>query len=261
MKWSGKYGLAVITLGVAVLGTVAAWLVVPEFRRWVGFDRPDAQSLVGKPNISGIVVDRDTNQGIGQALITLAGRTEQCVTEDSGNFRIDLPSDSPKRLRLRVSKSGFQPLDTSVEPPADNLSSAPAKTMKKLISIVFVVTVVLSELCVTQAKNLTMSGFVTDKVSRPLAGAQVTVIGNKAKSDTTTDSDGAFIVTLAQGVQEGDTVRIQIEKSGYKPYEKLVAASSAVPQRISLESVRAKLRQTLSRVWCRQQWREDKVGS
>src|SRR5216684_3043328 len=112
--------------------------------------------------------------------------------------------------------------------------------MKKVISIVFVVTVVLSELCGAQAKNLTMSGFVTDKESHPLEGARVTLIGNKAKSDTTTDSEGAFIVTLAQGVEEGNTVRIQIVKSGYKPYEKLVAASSAVPQRISLESVRAK---------------------
>jgi len=121
MKWSGNYRLAVIALVVAVLGTIAAWLEVPEFRRFVGLGRPDAQAQVGKPNISGIVVDRDTNQGIGQALITLAGRTEQYVTEDSGNFRIDLPSDSPKRLRLHVSKSGFQPLDTSVESPADNL--------------------------------------------------------------------------------------------------------------------------------------------
>ena len=121
MKWSGNYRLTVIALGVALLATIAAWLVVPEFRRLVGLDRPDPQTQVSKPNISGIVVDRDTNQGIGQAVITLAGRTEQYVTEDSGNFRIDLPSDSPKRLRLRVSKSGFQPLDTSVEPPADNL--------------------------------------------------------------------------------------------------------------------------------------------
>jgi hypothetical protein len=121
MKWSKDYRLAVIALGFVVLAAIAAWLVVPEFRRLVGLDRPGAHTQAGQPNISGIVVDRDTNQGIGQASITLAGRTEQCVTEDSGNFRIDLPPDAPKRLRLHVSKSGFQPLDTSVEPPADNL--------------------------------------------------------------------------------------------------------------------------------------------
>lgn len=108
-----------MALGLAVLGTLGTWLVVPEFRTWVGLGRPEAPPR--EPSISGIVVDRETNQGIGQALITLAGRTEQYVTEDSGNFRIDLPSDAPKRLRLHVSKTGFQPLDTSVEPPADNL--------------------------------------------------------------------------------------------------------------------------------------------
>lgn len=71
--------------------------------------------------IAGIVVDQDTNQGIGQARIAVAGRSEDYVTEDTGNFRIDLHGDAPKRLRLHVSKSGFQALDTSVEPPAENL--------------------------------------------------------------------------------------------------------------------------------------------
>jgi len=71
--------------------------------------------------IAGIVVDRNTNQGIGQATISIAGRTEAYVTEDTGNFRIDLHGDAEKRVRLHVSKSGFQPLDTSVEPPAENL--------------------------------------------------------------------------------------------------------------------------------------------
>lgn len=121
MKWSRNYRIAIITLGVAALSLIAVWLVVPEFRKLIGLDRPKAQNQVGNPSISGIVVDRDTNQGIGQASITLVGRTEQYVSEDSGNFRIDLPSDVPRRLRIRVSKNGFQPLDTSVEPPADNL--------------------------------------------------------------------------------------------------------------------------------------------
>jgi hypothetical protein len=86
-----------------------------------------------------------------------------------------------------------------------------------------------------------MSGFVTDKQSRhPLEGARVTIIGNKAKSDTTTDSDGAFIVSLAQGVAEGKTVRIRVEKSGYKPYEKLMAVSPEIPLRVPLESISEK---------------------
>jgi hypothetical protein len=119
MAWNRR--IAVIGLVLAALAAIAAWLVQPEFRRWVGLDKKQNQNNVGKMSISGIVVNRDTNQGVGQALITIVGRTEQYVTEDSGNFRIDLPSTVLGRLRVHVSKSGFQPLDTSVEPPIDNL--------------------------------------------------------------------------------------------------------------------------------------------
>jgi hypothetical protein len=114
--------------------------------------------------------------------------------------------------------------------------------MTRIISILFLVAVVPSQLCGAQAKNLTMSGFVTDKEFHPLQGAQVTIIGGKAKADATTDSDGAFVVSLAQGVEEGKTVRIRIEKTGYKPYEKLLAVSSQIPLRASLESISAKSR-------------------
>ena len=71
--------------------------------------------------IAGIVVDRDTNEGVGQARISIAGRTEDYVTEDTGNFRIDLGGSDPKRVRLHITKNGFQPFDTSVQPPAENL--------------------------------------------------------------------------------------------------------------------------------------------
>ena len=71
--------------------------------------------------IAGIVVDQATNQGIGQATVAIAGRTEEYITEDTGNFRIILHGDAAKRLRLHISKSGFQPLDTSVEAPTENL--------------------------------------------------------------------------------------------------------------------------------------------
>lgn len=111
--------------------------------------------------------------------------------------------------------------------------------MKQLVNIVLLVTVAISGVCDAQVRNVTMSGFVTDKKSRPLEGARVTIIGNKAKADITTDSDGAFVVTFAQGVEEGNTVRIQIEKPGYKPYEKWLAVSSAIPLRVSLESIRS----------------------
>ncbi len=94
----------------------------------------------------------------------------------------------------------------------------------------------LFEWGVAQTKNLVMSGFVTDKESHPLEGARVTVAGDKATSDTTTDSEGAFILTFVRGIQGGSTVRVRIEKPGYKPYDKLVAVSAEIPLRVSLES-------------------------
>ena len=41
MTWSRTDEIAVITLGVAVLALVAAWLVVPEFRRLIGLDKAE----------------------------------------------------------------------------------------------------------------------------------------------------------------------------------------------------------------------------
>jgi len=86
-----------------------------------------------------------------------------------------------------------------------------------------------------QVKNLTMSGVVTDSQSRrPVRGATVSVIGNKAQTDTTTDSEGSFIVQLAQGVEEGNTVRIRVEKVGYLTFDKLSAVSPTIPLQILL---------------------------
>jgi hypothetical protein len=84
-----------------------------------------------------------------------------------------------------------------------------------------------------------MSGVVTDKQSRrPIEGARVTIVGNKAKSDTTTDIEGLFIVDFVKGVEEGSRVLIRVEKSGYEAYNKWVAVSSTITLQISLLSNR-----------------------
>jgi hypothetical protein len=71
--------------------------------------------------VAGIVVDQDYNSGIGQASLTVAGRDEKYVTDDSGNFRFEVGGDAPKSLRLHVSKSGYRTLDTTVTPPVEGL--------------------------------------------------------------------------------------------------------------------------------------------
>ncbi len=70
--------------------------------------------------LAGTVVERDTNRAIGQATIVVTGRAEQAVTDDNGSFRIDISAGAPPQLRLHVSKTGYQTLDTIVA-PAENL--------------------------------------------------------------------------------------------------------------------------------------------
>src|SRR5581483_147910 len=77
--------IAAIITSVALI--VAALIgIFPSFR--------DHKMIPESVVVAGIVVNQDTNHGIGQAIITIAGRTEQYVTEDSGNFRIDLRTAS-----------------------------------------------------------------------------------------------------------------------------------------------------------------------
>jgi Leucine-rich repeat (LRR) protein len=84
-----------------------------------------------------------------------------------------------------------------------------------------------------------MSGIVMDSESRkPIEGARVAVVGNKAQSDAITDTDGSFILTFRQGVVAGTSVRLQVERSGFKPYSRLVAVSPTIPLQIALISDR-----------------------
>ncbi len=105
------------TIIAAVIGAVAIIIaaLLPLF--W----GHQAGTSNGDTVIAGIVVDQDTNEAIGQVTITVAGRTDEYLTEDSGNFRMVLHGEVPNRLRIHVRKPGFRPLDTSVEPPAENL--------------------------------------------------------------------------------------------------------------------------------------------
>jgi hypothetical protein len=105
----------------------------------------------------------------------------------------------------------------------------------------FAVVLALSLSTDAQAKNLTMSGIVTDKKSHnPIQGATVTVVGNRANPDTT-DSGGSFVLNFTEGVHEGETVRIRVEKPGYKAYEVLIAVSSTIPLQVSLEATGPKI--------------------
>ena len=106
--WIGFAGLIIAAIITVVFGP--AW--------WRPVSAP-SQPLV----IAGTVVDQVSNLGIGQATISLAGRTETYLTEDNGNFRIELrrlPSDD-QHIRVHVTKDGYRPADETVTPTAENL--------------------------------------------------------------------------------------------------------------------------------------------
>lgn len=105
--------IAAVITAVAVI--IAPFITAP----WWHDVLTRSQRLV----IAGAVVDQDTNRGIGQAAISLAGRTDTYVTEDNGNFRIELNGQSAEnqRVRIHVTKDGYQPADEGVTPTAENL--------------------------------------------------------------------------------------------------------------------------------------------
>jgi|HubBroStandDraft_5_1064220.scaffolds.fasta_scaffold177975_3 hypothetical protein len=83
--------------------------------------KPDlSSSLV----IAGTVVDQKTNQAIGQANLSVVGRSESYVSEDNGNFRIQLHApelEGGRIIRIHVAKPGYAPYDGTVSPPSENL--------------------------------------------------------------------------------------------------------------------------------------------
>ena len=101
------------------------------------FSLPGGSPVVVKPNVNegnakvvpagevleGFVMDAVTGSPISEAALTivdlddLQGKTPQCRTNPSGRFRFrDLPpsTQSPRPVRLRVQKSGYEPSDSYV---------------------------------------------------------------------------------------------------------------------------------------------------
>lgn len=103
--------------------TVTATSVREEFR----LEPTASGTATARPpgsvgSVAGRVVDAKTNEGIGHVRISFAGRTEYYLTEDNGNFRIQMTAPLPSEgVRLLVQKNGCVPLDHVVRPPVENL--------------------------------------------------------------------------------------------------------------------------------------------
>lgn len=107
---------------------------------------------------------------------------------------------------------------------------------------VLLVMLLLNSTPVGAQSALTLSGVVFEMGSgRPVESAKVIVVGGKANSEVT-DSEGSFVLTFNAEVKPGSTVRIRVEKQGYKPFDKLVPVSSTIPLRISLQPLGLRMR-------------------
>lgn len=79
--------------------------------------RPTANMLT----VTGTTVDAISNDAIKQAQITLVGRHESSVSDDNGNFRLELRTrgEAQTDLELRVTKAGYESYDSQITAPAD----------------------------------------------------------------------------------------------------------------------------------------------
>jgi hypothetical protein len=72
--------------------------------------------------VAGTVEDEDSRDGVGQAYVSLEGIDSPSMSEDNGNFRIELHGKMrvSKPLRIKVTKNGYKPVEETVTPPTDN---------------------------------------------------------------------------------------------------------------------------------------------
>jgi CarboxypepD_reg-like domain len=74
--------------------------------------------------VAGTVEDETTREGVGQAEVSVDGVAAPYMTEDNGNFRIELNATArdSQRVRIKVSKAGYKNYEATVTPPKDNLT-------------------------------------------------------------------------------------------------------------------------------------------
>lgn len=108
MKWPIRRYLWIM-LPVSLIALAVTWSVARN-------NNPERKLIV-----AGTVLN-DSNDPVGQATIALANSGEHYLSEDNGNFMLDLTGKvkESERVRLQVTKDGYSPFDGTVEPPTDN---------------------------------------------------------------------------------------------------------------------------------------------
>jgi|SRR5580692_7546197 hypothetical protein len=115
--------IAVLSWSVAIVGIVSwVWSTSIERRRQ---DAPQVANSANQPEgelvVAGTVVDQVTNLAIGEATVVVDGESSTSTSDDNGNFRIVLPANHSGRVRLLVTKTGYQKVNQSVTPSTHDL--------------------------------------------------------------------------------------------------------------------------------------------
>src|SRR5215472_7960789 len=98
--------LSILMFSISVSG-IASWGYIQMHRNGPSSENGTTGDAVKQPLVvAGRVVDEVSNDPIGQAAVTIAGRPESYITEDNGNFRIEL--DRSAAISQPCSNSGKQ---------------------------------------------------------------------------------------------------------------------------------------------------------
>ena len=110
MKSRPKWQRWAVFLTLFLVGTAVIYVAIPKAQE------EDAV-------IAGTVRDESNGAGIGGVQIAIDGRTEHCISDDTGNFRIKLmPNPKPNSgIKLTARKPGYDPLNWNVVSPQHNL--------------------------------------------------------------------------------------------------------------------------------------------
>lgn len=106
----------------------------------------------------------------------------------------------------------------------------------RVVTHLGVLFLIVAQVC---AEGIKQSGVVSDKQSgAKIAGAIVSAAGGQATQEVVTDSNGLFILPLADGIKSGQTIRIRVQKTGYHTYDEQWPVSVEVFLQIGLEPLK-----------------------
>jgi hypothetical protein len=108
------------TWSLILVGTISFFIATTDASRGTK-SSPAIQATTNALSIAGTTVDAASNETVRQAQISLVGRPETAVSDNSGNFRLELSGrvGAQADVRLKVSKVGYDPYESQVTAPHD----------------------------------------------------------------------------------------------------------------------------------------------